>query len=337
MKFRPPQKGVCILPLTRILFASDIHGSKLVWVKFLNMIEEYKANIAIMAGDLSAKEILPIAHNAKSNSYQATLFGKKYDVRSKQEVNDLQEQAKAFGILPLITDNNELQKISDDLTYQRKIFEDLDIVSILEWIEIAKNRSFDKNIKIIMITGNDDSRRIDEILRKDDLILYPDQGLDLDAYHKLISFEYVNPTPWNSPRELPEKELKKKLEHVFNSVNDYDHVVAAIHAPPFKSGLDNAPKLDKKKRPVHVLGAPSYSPVGSKAVREIIEKYQPKLTLHGHIHESGGVTRIGRTLSINPGSDYDGGILKAYLIQLSKEKIEGLKFVEDTGFDPLFF
>ncbi|MFX1520122.1 MAG: phosphoesterase [Promethearchaeota archaeon] len=326
-----------MLSLTRILFASDIHGSKLVWVKFLNMIEEYKANVAIMGGDLSAKEILPIIHNVNSNSYYATLFGRKYDVKSKQELNELQERAKAFGILPLITDNNELQRISDDKKYQRKIFEDLDAASILEWIDIAKNRSLDKNLKLIMITGNDDSRKIDEILRTDDLILYPDRGLDLDAYHKLISFEYVNPTPWNSPRELSEKKLKKKLEKVFNSVDDYDHVVAAIHAPPFKSGLDNAPTLDLEKRPIHVLGAPLYSSVGSKAVREVIEKYQPKLTLHGHIHESGGFTYIGRTLSINPGSDYDGGILRAYLIDLRKEKIEGFKFVEDTGIKRLLF
>jgi Icc-related predicted phosphoesterase len=303
------------------------------------MIEKYKVDVAIMGGDLSAKEILPIVHNANSNSYRATLFGKKYDVTSKQELHELQEQAKAFGILPLTIDNNELKRISEDKKYQCKVFEDLDVVSILEWIEIAKSRSFNENLKLIMITGNDDSRKIDEILRKDELILYPDQdqGLDLDAYHKLLSCEYVNSTPWNSPRELSEKKLKKKLEQLFNSVDDYDHVVAAIHAPPFKSGLDNAPMLDMEKRPIHVLGVPSYSPVGSKAVREVIEKYQPKLTLHGHIHESGGFTRIGRTLSINPGSEYDGGVVKAYLIDLNKEKIKGFRLVEDTGIQHLLF
>ena len=75
------------MSLTKILFASDIHGSKMVWLKFLNAINVYKVNVAIMAGDLSAKEILPIIHNTKSDSYQATLLGKKYDVKSKQELN----------------------------------------------------------------------------------------------------------------------------------------------------------------------------------------------------------------------------------------------------------
>jgi len=193
------------LPLTRILFASDIHGSKMVWFRFLNAIKVYKANIAIMGGDLSAKEILPIVHYKKSNSYQATLLGKKYNVKSKQELNELQEQAKYSGILPFITDNEELKKITNNLEYQRRIFEDLDVVSVLEWIELAKNSSFVKNTKFIIIPGNDDNRKIDEALRNDDFVLHPDQEIDLDAYHKLISFEYVNPTPWNSQRELPEE------------------------------------------------------------------------------------------------------------------------------------
>ncbi len=325
------------MSITRILFASDIHGSKMVWLKFLNAIKVYKANIAIMGGDLSAKEILPIIYNAKSNSYQARLLGKKYNVKSKQELNELQEQAKYSGIIPFITDSDseELQRISNDPTYQRKFFEDLDVSAILEWIEIAKNTSFEEDTRIIIIPGNDDSKKIDDILIKDNFILHPD--LELDTYHKLISFEYVNPTPWNSQRELPEKELKKKLKQKFDSVNDYDHIIAAIHAPPFKSGLDIAPKLDKKQRVVHLLGAPYYSAVGSKAVREIIEEYQPKLTLHGHIHESGGFTYIGKTLCVNPGSEYNIGVLKAYLIELSKEKIENFKLVEDTGIKRLAF
>jgi Icc-related predicted phosphoesterase len=303
----------------------------MIWLKFLNAINVYKVNVAILGGDLSAKEILPIVYNRKTDSYQAKLLGKKYNVKSSQELEELQDQAKYSGIIPFITDNEELQKITEDIDYQRNFFEDLDVASVLEWIDIAKNNSSSENTKFIIIPGNDDSRKIDNELRKDDFVFYPEQEIDLDAYHKLISFEYVNPTPWHSLRELPEKELKKKLKQKFDSVDDYDHVVAAIHAPPFKSGLDIAPKLDKKKRVVNLLGAPYYDAVGSKAVRDVIEQYQPKLTLHGHIHESGGFTYIGKTLSVNPGSEHNLGVLKAYLIDLSKEKIERFTLVEDTG------
>jgi Icc-related predicted phosphoesterase len=57
-------------------------------------------------------------------------------------------------------------------------------------------------------------------------------------------------------------------------------------------------------------------PVGSTAVREAIEHFQPMLTLHGHVHESAGATRIGRTLCVNPGSDYHTGRISGCLFQL---------------------
>ncbi len=66
-----------------------------------------------------------------------------------------------------------------------------------------------------------------------------------------------------------------------------------FHVPPFNTKLD-------------MLYDASH--VGSKAVREFIEKFQPLLTLHGHIHESPRMSgqfneMIGRTMSINPGSE----------------------------------
>jgi len=69
-------------------------------------------------------------------------------------------------------------------------------------------------------------------------------------------------------------------------------------------------------------------PVGSKAVRTIIEKYQPLLGLHGHIHESPGFVRIGRTQCLNPGSEYAEGILKGYLVEINRSKITQLRRVE---------
>jgi Icc-related predicted phosphoesterase len=61
----------------------------------------------------------------------------------------------------------------------------------------------------------------------------------------------------------------------------------------------------------------SLIPVGSTAVRELIERYQPMLALHGHVHESPGAVHIGRTLCINPGSDYHTGRISGCLLRLS--------------------
>jgi len=64
-------------------------------------------------------------------------------------------------------------------------------------------------------------------------------------------------------------------------------------------------------------------PVGSTAVRHFIERVQPMLSLHGHIHESPGYIRIGRTLCINAGSEYAEGILKAAIINLDRDRVKG--------------
>jgi Icc-related predicted phosphoesterase len=56
-------------------------------------------------------------------------------------------------------------------------------------------------------------------------------------------------------------------------------------------------------------------------VRQIIEEAQPLLSLHGHIHESRGVTRIGRTVAINPGSDYGSGHLDGCLVHLTPDRV----------------
>jgi len=64
----------------------------------------------------------------------------------------------------------------------------------------------------------------------------------------------------------------------------------------------------------------SLIPVGSTAVRDVILKYQPLLSLHGHIHEAKGTARIGRTLSINAGSLYEQGVLQGVVVDLDPRK-----------------
>ena len=67
--------------------------------------------------------------------------------------------------------------------------------------------------------------------------------------------------------------------------------------------------------------------VGSHAVRSAIEKNQPLLGLHGHIHESKGIANIGRTLCINAGSEYSQGILRAAIVNLEKDKVKGYMLI----------
>ena len=66
---------------------------------------------------------------------------------------------------------------------------------------------------------------------------------------------------------------------------------------------------------------PHLNPVGSTAVREAIETYQPLADLHGHIHESPGAIRIGRTLCLNTGSDYSSGRISGCIVNLRGDRV----------------
>jgi len=70
-------------------------------------------------------------------------------------------------------------------------------------------------------------------------------------------------------------------------------------------------------------GTPMTIPVGSTAVRSVIEQVQPLVGLHGHVHDSRGACKLGRTLCINPGSDYPHGILRGAILSIKNGKVKG--------------
>jgi len=141
--------------------------------------------------------------------------------------------------------------------------------------------------------------------------------MELEGF-EMVSYGWTNPTPWNTFRELPEEELGRRLDKILEKVTDPSRTIFNIHAPPFGSGLDEAPALDENMN--IKAGGRALRPVGSTSVRAAIERIQPVLSLHGHIHEAKGATRIGSSLVLNPGSSYEEGILQAALITLDAKK-----------------
>ena len=108
-----------------------------------------------------------------------------------------------------------------------------------------------------------------------------------------------------------------------------ERAVFNLHCPPRETHLDQAALLDDDFRPVVKGGQIAMTSVGSTAVRDAIELYQPMLGLHGHVHESPGTQRIGRTLTINPGSEYGDGVLRGVLLNLDmKRGVKSWQFVQ---------
>jgi Icc-related predicted phosphoesterase len=162
---------------------------------------------------------------------------------------------------------------------------------------------------------------VDEIVRASRrVILVEGQVTPLDDHHEMIASGWSNRTPWDTHREENEDQLKVRYDAMTSQLKDPRNAIFNIHVPPYKSGLDEAPELDKDLRPV--LAGQSLKPVGSTACRKAIEDAKPLLGLHGHIHEGRGATRIGKTLCINPGSMYEQGTLLGAIIALGKNKIE---------------
>jgi Icc-related predicted phosphoesterase len=178
--------------------------------------------------------------------------------------------------------------------------------------------------------GNDDAFEIDPILDRDDYVTVNADGrvLDIPGGLQLLASGWSNETPWNTPREESEDELYARLDALAQQVRDPGRAVFMIHVPPYDSGLDTAPILDENLRPTISAGDVLRGPVGSTAVRRLIEDYQPLLAVHGHVHESGGQRRIGETLCVNPGSEANHGILRGYLVDVGDRGLELVQRVE---------
>jgi Icc-related predicted phosphoesterase len=119
---------------------------------------------------------------------------------------------------------------------------------------------------------------------------------------------------------MEEEELEQYLRALFVG-REPARTILSAHVPPWNTGLDTGPDIDPHSTPDDVrqrksLGALLTRPVGSKAVRNVIEDLQPVVSLHGHIHESRGKAKIGRCLCLNPGSDYGEGVLRGALVRL---------------------
>jgi Icc-related predicted phosphoesterase len=195
------------------------------------------------------------------------------------------------------------------------------------WVRLAEERLGGADIDVFVMPGNDDPWSIDEVLQHSDTVVACDGRVVDVRGHEMISCGYSNRTPWDSPRELDEDMLYEKIRALAEQLESPGTAIFNLHVPPHDSGLDTAIELDDELRPVLTGGRPHEIPVGSTAVRQVIEEYQPALALHGHIHESRGITRIGTTVAINPGSDYSGGRIDGCVVDLADDGVKSFQLV----------
>jgi len=311
----------------KVFFATDIHGSEVCWRKFLNAAAFYKADLVVLGGDVTGKVMVPIV--AHGGYWQAVVRGETVRMETRAELENVQKQIRNWGSYPVVVSPEELRALGAEQGAVDRRFSSEMTRSLDRWLDMADTKLAGGKIPCVLNGGNDDIWEIDDLIEASPCVSFGEgKALDLDGFH-LVSMGWTNPTPWNTFREAPEEELKVKIDQAVSQVPDMERAIFNFHAPPYGTGLDEAPALDETLRPTH--GGAVMKPVGSTAVRDAINGYQPLLSVHGHIHESRGVKRMGRTLAINPGSVYGDGVLQGAVLELNAKKGKVSKYILVNG------
>ena len=311
------------MAMTRILYGSDFHGSDAVYRKFLSSGLQYKANALMVGGDVTGKAMVPVIHHG-GGRYQAHLFGEDKTATTSDELAGLKKAISNVGFYPIVLEKDEAQELESDPAKMGARFEREMCNRVREWMQLAEEKLVPQKITLYFMAGNDDLYSIDKVVDEFKHIRNPDmKHFELGGGYEVVGLSNANMTPWLCARDVEEQVLTRKLDEITALIQKPERTVAVIHVPPFSSGLDTCPDLDKNLKIITQGGQVVMKSAGSPTVRAFIEKVQPMLTLHGHIHESPGHVHSGRTLMINAGSEYAEGIMKAAIINLEDGRVKG--------------
>lgn len=308
----------------RILFATDLHAGERTFRKFLNAAPVYEADVLILGGDITGKLVTPIV--AENGGYEATRMGEYVRVGA-EGLPELRRSLQDLGFYAAEVGRDEYERMAADDEYRETVVAGLIRDQVERWMALAAERLEGSGIPLYVTGGNDDPISIEPVL---DAATYAENAeskiIDIGGGHEMASTGYGNETPWACPRDIPDSELGEKIETVLDGLEEPSRAIFNFHVPPYDTALDIAPKLDESVTPPAVVPGET-APVGSRAVLEAIERHQPMLSLHGHIHESRGIVKVGRTVCINPGSEYAEGVLRAAVVDLEDGEVANAQLV----------
>ncbi len=303
----------------KLYFVTDLHGSEICWKKFLNAGAFYQADVVILGGDVTGKAMVPIVQRANA-TWIASLQDHTDVLETSGEVEQFTKRVQNRGYYPIEVSEEEYRALQADADLVDKRFKEVMLEGTERWIAMAEEKLGGSGIRVIACPANDDMFEIDDLLSGARVVETGDEDhpIDLGDGVTMVSMGWTNPTPWHTFREAEEPELARRIEVALSHAGEPSQTIFNFHAPPYGSKLDFAPALNEDLS--YVSGGQALRPVGSTSVREAIQRFQPLLSLHGHIHEAKGTARIGKTLALNPGSSYEEGVLQAAVVNLDTKK-----------------
>jgi uncharacterized protein len=315
---------------TTLYFATDLHGSEVCFRKFVAAAAFYGADLLVLGGDLTGKLVTPLVDRG-DGTWAAEVYGEPRSYRER-ELDELERQLADEGVYTRRMSLDEHADFERNPDKVDALFEELMIERLVHWIELARTKLDGSGVRIVTAPGNDDPYAVDDVIRErggDVVLLMEGEVMEIAPGHELLSTGWSNHTPWNTHREFDEPRIREHIDAMAGRLAHPEAAVFNIHVPPYDTTLDTAPKLDADFAVQTSMGNQLTIPAGSTAVREAIEAYQPLASLHGHIHESGGSVRIGRTVAINAGSEYGEGILHGVLLTVGGGRL--VRFQATTG------
>ncbi len=168
----------------------------------------------------------------------------------------------------------DLVIVAGDLSFYGDLNEALGVLSVLS-----------KRYRVFFVPGNCDSPSLLNVEK---------YGNSENLHGKIVDYNGAifagiggsNPTPFNTPIEFMEYEIKNVLLKIREKLGGRSLDVFVSHPPPYNTKLD-------------VISTGEH--VGSLEVRQFVENIKPKLCICGHIHEASGIDNIGETILVNPG------------------------------------
>lgn len=303
----------------RLYYASDVHGSDVCWRKFLNAAKFYEVETLIMGGDLCGKGLAPVVR--ENGGWKMPVAGEERRFADEAELAEAEKLVQQAGLYPQRMDAEEFTRISGDEAALGEMFEAALVAGVERWMTLADERLAGSAVRAYVMPGNDDPWAVDAAIDGRERVVVCDDRLVEIAGHEMLSLGWANETPWHTDRELDEDSLYKRIKGLADQLENPRSSIFNIHVPPHNTGLDTAIELDRHLKPVMVGGQPLEVPVGSTAVRELIEEFEPALGLFGHIHESRAMVTLGPTVCINPGSNYGSGQIDGALVELHAEGV----------------
>lgn len=306
--------------MTRLFFTTDVHGSDRCFRKFLNSAKVYGAESLILGGDITGKILIPMVEGS-DGKYSATIFGKEESFGGNR-LGEVRKTLQDAGQYSFVTTASGLAEVRSDKKKEEEVFNEAMRTVLYSWVELAVERLEGTKVKCYLSPGNDDKFEIDSALTDSGPVTNPEnRAVEIEGGYEMITLGFANPTPWKSPREVSEERLGEMIESLAAQVKRPERAVYNLHVPPIDTELDKAPAVSKDLGYVKEALGIKYIHAGSSAVRKSIETHAPLLGLHGHIHESKGFAKLGRTLCLNPGSEYSDGVLRGALVNLKDGKV----------------